>query len=275
MQVVVSSASGSGYGQLRRYDSAAGWERFGPPEISDPRGVRRRIQDEYLIINDASAAVWLLNLDATPIVRIELPAGLDLGGGAFGPDESYYVGSRSQCSIHKIDLSERRYCGEAFYLEGVSFPRGFAVLDDGRLIVASGTHPVHGGGRRALLLYGADGRIENDAFVVDDRLDPLDLALHGGYLYVTSEFPFGKDGAEVSLRCYDARTGTLEQTWSSLTTSTLRRVRKPRGIASSDDGTLFVCAQNCIAAIDVTGNTDARIVAEDERLAGQSLALLP
>src|SRR5579863_1058038 len=192
---VVSSASGLGYGELRRFDDSVGWTTFGPSEIKDPRGVRRRPQDRYLVINEPSAAVWLLGFDGSAIARIEVPSGLDPGGGVFGSDGMYYVDSRSQSSLHKVDLATRRYCGQALSLEGILFPRGCAILGDGRFVVASGTHPARGGGRRALLLYNREGALEDDSFVVDPQLDPLDVVLRDDDLYVTSEFPFGATDA--------------------------------------------------------------------------------
>ena len=112
----------------------------------------------------------------------------------------YYVGSRSQHVIHKIDLVAERDYGLAVSLAEVAYPRGFAVLGDGRFVVGSGTHPVHGGGRRALLLYDRDGGAQNDDFIVDALLDPLDVAVRHDDLYVTSEFPFGASDAKASLR---------------------------------------------------------------------------
>lgn len=272
---MVSSASGSGYGELRRFDDLVGWTTFGPPEIKDPRGVRRRSQDSYVVINEPSAAVWLLGFDGTAIARIEVPAGLDPGGGVFGPDGMYYVGSRSQRSIHRVDLATRRYCGQALSLEGILFPRGCAILGDGRFVVASGTHPTRGGGRRALLLYDNEGVLEDDAFVSDLLLDPLDVALRGDDLYVTSEFPFGASDAAVTLRRYTMRTGALNGTWSLQDVPSFGSVRKPRGIAFDEDGTLLICAQNCVAAVNVGIADGVTIVAVDESLAGQSLALIP
>ena len=146
-------------------------------------------------------------------------------------------------------------------------------LGGGGFIVASGTHPVSGEGRRAVFCYDANGKLDRDAFVDDPLLDPLDLALHNGYVYVTSEFPFGKDDATVSLRRYDARNGARAGTWSAENTPAFARVRKPRGIAFADDDTLLMCAQNCVLAVDVTTFGAARVVAEDNDLAGQSLAL--
>ncbi|MGA7357081.1 MAG: hypothetical protein WA431_06740 [Candidatus Cybelea sp.] len=273
--VIVSSASHNGYGTLRSFHESIGWTVFGPPEIRDPRGVRRRAEDAYFAVNEPSAAVWLLSFDGAALARIDLPAGLDPGGGAFASDGTYYVGSRSQRSIERVDLTARRYRGPAIALAGISFPRGFAVLDDGRFVVASGTHPVLGGGQRGLFLYDRRGRIENDAFVDDPLLDPLDLALCDGYLYVTSEFPFGSNHAAVSLRRYDVQNGAPAGAWCAENTPAFRRVEKPRGIAVTDYGILLICAQNCVLAVDVTTSGRAWLVAEDQHLAGQSLALCP
>jgi hypothetical protein len=237
--------------------------------------VRRRAQDAHFAVNEPSAAVWLIAFDGSAPARIDLPAGLDPGGGAFGPDGMYYVGSRSQRSIEQVDLATRRYCGRALTLDGILFPRGFAVLDDGGFVVASGTHPVIGGGRRALFRYDRGGKLESDAFVDDPLLDPLDLAAHDGNLYVTSEFPFGADNAAVSLRCYDAKSGAPAGVWSADNTPVFGHMQKPRGMTFNSDGTLLICAQNCVLAVDVATVGNARIVAEDKRLAGQSLALGP
>ncbi|MGB6984397.1 MAG: hypothetical protein WBD74_00330 [Candidatus Aquilonibacter sp.] len=270
---VVSSAAAGGHGTLRAFEEAIGWAPFGPEAIRDPRGARRRGNDTFFVVNDPFTGVWLLALDGKPFAQIELPAGLDPGGGAFGAGDTYYVGSRSQRALYQVDLGARQYVGQALALDGIAFPRGFAPLHDGGFIVASGTHPVHGGGRRALFRYDVNGTLERDVFVDDPLLDPLDLALHNGYVYVTSEFPFGKDDAVVSLRSYDARNGASAGTWSAETTPAFAGVRKPRGIAFADDATLMICAQNCVLAIDLTTFGTAKVLARDNDLAGQSLAL--
>lgn len=271
--LVVSSASDLGYGALRAHDESTGWASFGPAEISDPRGVRRHSNDGYFVVNEPSIGVWQLDFYGTALAQIELPKGLNPGGGAFAQDGMYYVGSRSQRSIEKVDVSARRYCGRALSLTGISFPRGFAVLGDGDFLVASGTHPVTGSGRRAIFRYGRDGKIESDAFVDDPFLDPLDLAVHDGFIYVTSEFPFGVGDALVSLRRYDAQSGERAGAWSAENTPAFRELRRPRGITFADDSTLLLCAQNRVLSVDLRTFGSARIVAEDERLAGQSLAL--
>jgi hypothetical protein len=271
LSFVVSSAAAGGYGRLRAFVESIGWSSFGPAQIKDPRGVRRRGDDSLFVVNEPSG-IWLLGLDGSPFARIELPAGLDPGGGAFGTGDRYYVGSRSQRAIYEVDLAARRYVGRALALDGIAFPRGFAPLSNGGFIVASGTHPVSGEGRRALFYYDADGKLDRDVFVDDPFLDPLDLALHNGYVYVTSEFPFGQDGATVSLRRYDAANTASAGTWSAANTPAFTSVRKPRGIAFADEDTLLMCAQNCVLAVDVATFGTARVVAEDNDLAGQSLA---
>ncbi len=275
LSFVVSSAAAIGHGTLRAFEESFGWTRFGPHAIQDPRAVRRRADEAFFVVNEPFGGVWLLELDGTPFARINIPAGLDPGAGAFGNGDTYYVGSRSQHSIERVDLKARRYCGRALALDDVDFLRGFAVLSDGGFIVASGTHPVSGDGRRALFRYDAAGNIDRDVFVQDPLLDPLDLAVRNGYVYVTSEFPFGEDYAFVSLRRYDARTGACAGVWSAENTPAFAALRKPRGIAFAGDGTLFLCAQNCVLTVDVTTFGLARVVAEDNDLAGQSLALGP
>jgi hypothetical protein len=275
MSVVVSSAAIGGYGTLRAFEASTGWVPFGPEAIRDPRGVRRRDRDPFFVINEPYRGVWLLALDGTPFAVVELPAGLEPSGGAFGAGEAYYVVSRAQRAIYQVDLAERKYSGQVLALDGIAFPRGFAPLLDGGFIVASGTHPTSGEGRRALFRYDANGKIDRKVFVDDPELDPLDLALRDGYIYVNSEFPFGKDDAVVSLRRYNAQTGASEGTWSAENTPPFATVRKPRGIAFADDGTLLLCAQNCVLSVDVTTFGAATVVAMDKDLAGQSLALGP
>ena len=99
--------------------------------------------------------------------------------------------------------------------------------------------------------------------------------MHDGYVYVTSEFPFGACDALVSLRRYDARSGACAGAWTVENTAAFRKLRRPRGITFAKDGTLLFCAQNRIIALDVSVFGSARIVAEDDLLAGQSLALGP
>jgi hypothetical protein len=125
-----------------------------------------------------------------------------------------------------------------------------------------------------LLLSSREGTLDDDAFVDDPLLDPLDVALRGSDIYVTSEFPFGASDAATTLRRYSVQTGVLNGAWPLQDIPKFGSIRKPRGIAFDDDGTLLICAQNCVAAVDVGQSDGVTIVAADDRLAGQSLALV-
>ena len=271
---MVSSATGVGHGTLRALEERGSWRDFGPADIRDPRGVRRRADDQRIVVNEPFG-IRLLNLAGSSLTRIALPSGLEPGGGAFAPNGAYYFGSRTHRSLERVDLTTQQYCGTAVALDEIAFPRGFAILGDGTFVVASGTHPISGSGRRALLRYRANGELEDDAFVEDPALDPLDVGLYNEQLYVTSEFPFGAGDATTSLRRYDARTGALTGVWSAENVPAFKELRKPRGIAFSENGALVLCAQNCVLAIDVEKFDTAVVLATDDLLAGQSLALAP
>ena len=270
---LVSSAASHGYGTLRALEASGTWTNFGPVEIRDPRAVRRNRDESHFVVN-APSGVWILDLQGSAIGHIPLPADIDPGGGAFAPNGAYYIGSRARRTLEMIDLNEGLYCGRAVNLRAILFPRGFAVLDDGSFIVASGTDPKTGGGRRALFRYSSDAMSDPSIFVEDPLLDPLDLAVCDDRVYVTSEYPFGSDKASVSLRSYDLRTGKLQTVWSEKNVSALSNLQKPRGIAFDKHRTLVFCAQNAIVAINLA-NDVAQTVARDERLAGQSSALAP
>ena len=271
--LLVSSAASRGYGTLRALEASGSWKDFGPVEIRDPRAVRRNRDESHFVVN-APSGVWILDLQGSPVRHIPLPADIDPGGGAFAPNGAYYVGSRARRSLELIDLTGGLYCGRAVNLRAILFPRGCAVLNDGTFIVASGTDPRTGGGRRALFRYSSDALSDPRVFVEDPFLDPLDLAICDDRVYVTSEYPFGSDTASVSLRSYDLHTGKLQMVWSEKNVSALGKVQKPRGIAFDEHRTLVFCAQNAIVAINLA-NDVALTIARDERLAGQSLALAP
>lgn len=70
------------------------------------------------------------------------------------------------------------------------------------------------------------------------------------------------------------RTGALNGTWSLQDIPAFGSVSKPRGIAFDEDGALLICAQNCVAVVDIGTAGSVTIVGADDRLAGQSLALI-
>ena len=115
-----------------------------------------------------------------------------------------------------------------------------------------------GVGAEACSFTIATEEFEDDAFVNDPLLDPLDLALRDDYLYVTSAFSFGADDALVLAASLDARNGASCGIWSAEVTPAFGRVQRPRGITFTDDGTLLMCAQNCVLAVESPKPSGAR-----------------
>jgi hypothetical protein len=134
---------------------------------------------------------------------------VDPGGGVFGSDGRYYVGSRG---LRTILVIPRRLEGPAIpYLppEVVPFPRGFAFASDGRAFSASGIGPS-GNGENAIKVFDADGQLQVSRLVEDPQLSPLDLSIApNGNIVVSSEWPFGENDAISSLREYDSTSGRL------------------------------------------------------------------
>jgi hypothetical protein len=144
--ILVTSASGSngnGYGALLAFKRDG--TLIGPfsndSRIVDPRGLVVDQKVGLLFLNSGSDRVLALGPNGT-IVRDTGPiAGLNPGGGIFGPDGRYYVGLRSARTIMAFPVLLDAP-GEHFVTPGiVPFPRGFAFGHDGRLFLASGIGP--------------------------------------------------------------------------------------------------------------------------------------
>jgi hypothetical protein len=106
MPLLVTSASGAngnGYGALLAFDH--GGEPLGPfsddDRIADPRGLAPEPEPGLLFLNSADR---VLALDqAGKVVRnTGVIAGLNPGGGTFGPDGRYYVGLRDARTVAPI-----------------------------------------------------------------------------------------------------------------------------------------------------------------------------
>ena len=89
-------------------------------------------------------------------------AGLNPGGGNFGPDGRLYVGLRAARTITAftptLDGSGEPVLPSAV----VPFPRGFAFGQDGTLFLASGIDPG-GEGDNTILAFGPERRINSTA----------------------------------------------------------------------------------------------------------------
>ena len=103
MPLLVTSASGAngnGYGALLAFDHDG--EPLGPfsddDRIVDPRGLAPEPEPGLLFLNSA-ARVLALDQAGKVVRDTGVIAGLNPGGGTFGPDGRYYVGLRDARTV--------------------------------------------------------------------------------------------------------------------------------------------------------------------------------
>lgn len=273
MPLLVTSATGAngnGYGALLAFDSD------GRPlgafstdsRIADPRGLAVDRKAGLLFLNSGSDRVLALNRDGR-VVRDSGPiAGLNPGGGNFGPDGRYYVGLRGARSIMAFPAGLRGAAERILPPAIVPFPRGFAFGRDARLFLASGIGP-NGEGDDAIVAFGSNGGTRALPLVADPDLSPLDLAIApNGNIIVSSERPFGAPDAVASVREYDSADGHLVRVFSA---GALAEFRKPRGLRFGSDGIVYCVAQDEVVAFDFATARCLGPVVRFPRLYGQAL----
>jgi DNA-binding beta-propeller fold protein YncE len=273
MRLIVSSAegaNGAGYGAVLAFDAAG--NALGTfcddRRVADPRGVCVDPSGELLYVNNGDGRV--LAVDRQGVVQKDTGPidALDPGGGVFGPDGRYYVGSRRLRTVMALPACLDGPAIPYLPQEVVPFPRGFAFAPDGRLFLASGISPS-GIGENTIKVFDADGQLLAPRLVEDSQLSPLDLALApNGNLVVSSEWPFGRSDAISSVREYDSTSGRLVRIFRPDGSILFRN---PRGLRFSPDGHLCCIARDQVLSFDFESGDFSGAIVNGSDLFGQAL----
>jgi DNA-binding beta-propeller fold protein YncE len=273
MRVLVSSAKGAngdGYGAVLAFDGDG--NGLGPfcddSRVTDPRGLCVNPTGDLVYVNSGDDRILALDRKGR-IVRDTGPIdGLDLGGGVFGPDGRYYVGSRRLRTIMALAADLEGTVHPILAPNVVPFPRGFAFASDGRIFLASGIGPS-GAGENTIKVFGADGSLVAPALITDPQLSPLDLATApSGNVVVASEWPMGAKDAITSVREYDSENGRLIRV---LKPDGAACFRNPRGLRFGPDGQLYCVARDAVVPFDFQTGVSVRPRIRLTRLFGQAL----
>lgn len=271
MALLVTSASGAngaGYGKLLAFGERG--QLLGAfsedDRIRDPRGLS--VHNGELFLNSGSNRILALDSNGCVVRDSGFINGLNPGGGNFGPDGRYYVGSRAARTIVAF-VPTLDGSGEAVLRPAVvPFPRGFAFGEDGVLFLASGVGPS-AEGDNTILAFGPQRELIPSWKVKDPDLSPLDLAIApNGNVVVSSEHPFGTPDAVTTIREYGRADGRLVRVF------VLDRgvsFRKPRGLRFGPDETLYCVGQDEIVAFDFATGQCLGAVVRLPGLNGQAL----
>jgi outer membrane protein assembly factor BamB len=277
MPLLVTSASGTngnGFGALLAFELDGGFRGtfIEDDRIADPRGLAIDPNENLLFLNsgaDRVLAISSLGRIVRDTGRIE---DLNPGGGTFGPDGRYFVGSRSERTIIALSTSLDGGVEHLLPPRVIPFPRGFAFGHDGRLFLASGIGP-NGQGDNAVVAFSQGTPTQPSRLVADPELSPLDLAIApNGNIVVSSERPFGAVDAVTSVREYDTTDGHLVRVFSP---NGKAQFRKPRGLRFAPNGLLYCVARDEVVGFDFASGECLGAIARLPRLNGQALVFFP
>jgi DNA-binding beta-propeller fold protein YncE len=265
-----TAANGDGYGALLAFDNDG--KTLGAfsddSRIVDPRGLAIDRSEALLFLNSGDDRVLALNSEGRVVRDTGQIKGLNPGGGIFGPDGRYYLGSPSSRTVMAF-ASPLDSAGEYFLPAAVvPFPRGFGFGQDGRVFLSSGIGP-NGVGDNAIVAFDLAGPMRPIPLVNDPELSPLDLTIApNGNIVVSSEHPFGAPGAVTTVRAYDPRSGDLVRVFLP---GGLAEFRRPRGLRFGPDDHLYCVAQDEVVSFDTRSGKCLGAAVRFRRLHGQAL----
>lgn len=218
MVTSASGANGDGFGALLAFESDGRLRDtfIGDERIVDPRGLAVDPKENLLFLNSGADRVLAISPQGLIVRDTGWIEGLNPGGGTFGPDGRYNVGSRTARTIIALSTSLHANAEQVLQPKVVPFPRGFAFGHDGRLFLASGIGPK-GEGDNSILAFtpGTSRPMRPTRLVSDPELSPLDLAIApNGNIVVSSEHRFAAENAVTTVREYDAMDGHLVRVFS-------------------------------------------------------------
>jgi hypothetical protein len=277
MPILVTSASGTngnGFGALLAFELDGRFRGtfIEDNRIADPRGLAVDTKENVLFLNSGADRVLAISSDGTIVRDTGRIEGLNPGGGNFGPDGRYFVGSRRARTIVALSSSLDATAENLLPPGVVPFPRGFAFGHDGRLFLASGIGP-NGQGDNTVMAFTLGTPLQPSRLVTDPELSPLDLAIApNGNIVVSSEHPFGALEAVTSVREYDTMDGHLVRVFSP---NGKAEFRKPRGLRFAPNGLLYCVALDEIVGFDFWSGECLGAIVRLPRLNGQALVFLP
>jgi hypothetical protein len=277
MPLLVTSASGSngnGFGALLAFELDGRFRGtfIEDDRIKDPRGLAVDPKENLLFLNSGADRVLAISSQGRIVRDTGQMAGLNPGGGNFGPDGRYFVGLRSARTIIALSTSLDAAVEHVLPPRVVPFPRGFAFGHDGRLFLASGIGP-DGQGDNAVVAFSRGTPTQSSRLVADHELSPLDLAIApNGNIVVSSERPFGAVDAVTNVREYDTTDGHLVRVFSP---NGKAEFRKPRGLRFTPNGLLYCVARDEVVAFDFASGECLGAIARLPRLNGQALVFFP